>query len=91
MPEWRCKNGNSGIGGSDMVRLATETKAADPGLWSDGGCTMAEAAAFTSLSLRTLKARIQDGSVPVSRIGRRVVIPRRYLTNLLTATTTGGK
>lgn len=60
-------------------------------LWNDGGVTTAEAARFTSLSLRTIKGRIQSGKVPVARIGRRIIVPRRFLTTLLAENTTGGK
>lgn len=42
-----------------------------------------EAAAMTSLSVRTIRKAIADGRLPVARIGRRIVVRREQLEKFL--------
>jgi hypothetical protein len=73
-----------------MLALAIETEG-KPGLWDAGGVTLKEAISFTTLSRGTLLQRIYAGEIPVSRQGRRLVLPRQFLVDMLATSTTGGK
>lgn len=55
------------------------TRAEAEALVEDGLMTRQEAAAFLRVSVTTIKVLLRDGWLPVVRVGRRPLIPRRAL------------
>lgn len=51
--------------------------------------TVAEAASLLGVDVRTVSRAIQDGELPVLRLGRRILIPRLRLLELLGVDETG--
>ena len=52
-------------------------------LCAEGALTVKEAVAFSGLARTAIYARIEDGSLPSLRLGRRRLIPKRALVRLL--------
>ncbi len=58
--------------------------------WRLGGVSLREAIQITSLSRGTILARVYSGEWPVSRFGRRLVLPKAFLLDTLAKAATGG-
>jgi hypothetical protein len=58
--------------------------------WRLGGVSLREAIQLTSLSRGSILARVYSGEWPVSRFGRRLVLPRAFLLEILAKSATGG-
>jgi hypothetical protein len=75
-----------------MGALAKERfLARDVSIWDLGGISLREAILLTSMSRSALLARVYSGSIPVSRQGRRIIFPRRFLLQMLADGATVGK
>jgi excisionase family DNA binding protein len=62
---------------------ANATAALTPDLLEEGAMGVPEAAEFTGLGRSDLYARMSRGELPFSKVGRRRLIPRRALKDLL--------
>lgn len=56
--------------------------------WRLGGVSVREAVTLTTLSRGTILARVYSGEWPVTRIGRRLILPRAFLLDLLAKSAT---
>jgi hypothetical protein len=79
--------------GGDPVDVGTNQQSTDPDIspmWRLGGVSLREAIQLTSLSRGTILARVYSGEWPVSRFGRRLVLPKAFLLDTLSKAATGG-
>ena len=66
----------------ESSNLATERASAE-GLVSDGCLTVDESMKFTGLRRSKLYEHLQSGRIPVVKVGRRTLIPKRALIRFL--------
>jgi excisionase family DNA binding protein len=68
---------------SKVVRLPEVGGGKGEDLCADGALTIKEAVRFSGLARTAIYERIEDGSLPSLRLGRRRLIPKRALVRLL--------
>ncbi len=65
------------------AKAETATQADGAAVWQDGGLTIAEAVRFAGVGRSTLYGAMEEGRLAYTKVGRRRVVARRGLVELL--------